>query len=70
MQEHQKLVARLAKNDTDDFEEIEGRKLYRIYLSYNKFLNKSLDEYLEKHKEHERIYILLKEITVSLVFFI
>jgi hypothetical protein len=69
MHEHQKLVAKLAKNDTDDVEEIEGRKLYRIYNSFNKFLRISLVDHIERNINNERIYLMLKKITVCVYFF-
>jgi len=65
MQEQQKLVAKLAKNNTDDVEEIDGRKIYRLYVSYNKFLRNSLQDHLEKNITNERIYLQLKKISVS-----
>jgi len=66
MHEHQRLVAKQAKNNTDDLEEIEGRKYYRVYESYNKFLRMSLLEHMEKFKLYEKIYIELRKITVRL----
>ena len=64
MQEHQKLVARLAKNDTDDVEEIDGRRIYKIYMSYNVYLRNSLMDHIERNKDIERIYIMLRKISV------
>jgi len=64
MKEHQKVVAKLAKNDTDDLDEITGRKNYALLMSYNKFTRRSMIDHSDRNENSENTFMAIKKILV------
>lgn len=66
---NQERIAEQAKNDTQDKQEVEKRKLLNLCKLYNKFLRKKTDSYLLENSNIEKTYQKIKSITVSLQYY-
>lgn len=62
---NQERIALQAKNDTQDKQEVEKRKLLNLCKLYNKFLRRKIDTHLKQNAELEKTYQNIKSITVS-----
>ena len=67
MKEHQKVVAKLAKNDTDDLDEITGRRDYDLLRSYNKFTRRSMIDQTIRNEVSENTLLSIKKILVLIL---
>jgi len=65
MKEHQKKVAMIAKNDTDDLDEVTGRKHYDLLKSYNRFIRRSMIDHTSKSENSENTLMAIKKILVK-----
>jgi len=65
MKEHQKIVAKIAKNDTDDLDEVTGRKHYDLLKSYNRFIRRSMIDQTSKSENSENTLMAIKKILVK-----
>lgn len=61
---NQERIAMQAKNDTQDKQEVEKRKVLNLCKLYNKFLRKKIDTHLKHNSELEKTYQSIKSITV------
>lgn len=62
---NQERIALQAKNDTQDKQEVEKRKILNLCKLYNKFLRKKIDTHLKQNADLEKTYQSIKSITVS-----
>jgi hypothetical protein len=66
--EQQKKIAEIAKNSTQDEQEVKCRKtLFFCYL-YNKYLHKAMDKELMDNEKVEETFQLIRDISVYLFF--
>ena len=61
---NQKEIADKAKNETQDKQEVEKRKILSMCKLYNKFLRKKIDSQLQQNEELEKTFQKIKSITV------
>lgn len=62
---NQERIALQAKNDTQDKQEVEKRKILNMCKLYNKFLRKKIENQLKDNEELEKTFQKVKSITVS-----
>ena len=63
---NQKEIADKAKNETQDKQEVEKRKVLSMCKLYNKFLRKKIETQLQNNEELERTFQKIKGITVRI----
>lgn len=64
---NQERIAMQAKNDTQDKQEVEKRKVLNLCKLYNKFLRRKIDTHLKHNSELEKTYQSIKSITVRIL---
>ena len=62
--EKQIRIAHEAKNDTQDKQEVEKRKVLSLFLLYNRYLRKKMETELIENKKLEVTFQTIKDITV------
>lgn len=67
--EKQLKIASEAKNDSQDKEEVEMRKVLSLCFLYNKYLRKKMEKELRDNAKLEETFQTLKDITVNEIFF-
>jgi hypothetical protein len=63
--EKQIRIAQEAKNDTQDKQEVEKRKVLSLCMLYNKYLRKKMEKELKDNTKLEETFQTIKDITVS-----
>ena len=62
--EKQLRIAQEAKNDTQDKQEVEKRKVLSLCMLFNKYLRKKMEKELKDNKKLEETFQTIKDITV------
>ncbi len=63
--EKQMRIAQEAKNDTQDKQEVEKRKVLSLCLLFNKYLRKKMEKELKDNTKLEETFQTIKDITVK-----
>jgi len=66
--EKQLRIAQEAKNDTQDKQEVEKRKVLSLCMLFNKYLRKKMEKELKNNRKLEETFQTIKDITVFLLF--
>jgi len=66
----QMRIAQEAKNDTQDKQEVEKRKVLSLCMLFNKYLRKKMEKELKDNTKLEATFQTIKDITVILINFI
>jgi hypothetical protein len=67
--EKQLRIAQEAKNDTQDNQEVDKRKVLSLCMLFNKYLRKKMEKELKDNKKLEETFQTIKDITVILILF-
>lgn len=62
----QMKIAIAAKNDSQDKQEVEKRKILFLCMLYDKFLKKKMDKELKDNEKIEEVFQKIREITVNI----
>lgn len=63
--EKQLRIAQEAKNDTQDKQEVEKRKILSLCMLFNKYLRKKMEKELKNNRKLEETFQTIKDITVK-----
>jgi hypothetical protein len=66
--EKQLRIAQEAKNDTQDNQEVDKRKVLSLCMLFNKYLRKKMEKELKDNKKLEETFQTIKDITVYLFY--